>query len=318
MPMPRPFPVLPIDDDELDGEAAKNDHILANRSTDRGRSHESTGPSRKSTTSSLLFALGPVLASLLSPKPATPTIEECEVRMEQIGSEIRKAQIMFDKTTNREVRSACRQQILKLAHERRFHQIVHERHRIQTMLQTTRVQSVRVACEERLRKLISELESLEASGEKDPGTGDASDNGPVGDSTGDACDEDAEWYDRVLEYVGGAEATHDKMLHTSSEETAHHHNGRAPQEDSRSFQPPQRLGRHGHNGEGWYPARDNIRRGRGDEDVSHEHDPESLSPRSDAACVGSVPPSSPPRQGGGRIIRHPVAYAVKSRTSCIG
>ena len=53
--------------------------------------------------SSPLYGLDPVLASLLGPKFATPTIKEYEVRLAQIGSEIQKAQIMFDNTTNREV-----------------------------------------------------------------------------------------------------------------------------------------------------------------------------------------------------------------------
>ena len=38
----------------------------------------------------------------------TPTIEECQIRLGQIGSEIRNSQIMFDGTTNGEVRSARR------------------------------------------------------------------------------------------------------------------------------------------------------------------------------------------------------------------
>ena len=319
MRTPRPFPVLPIDDDrESDGEADENDHMLANRRPDRGRSHDRKGSSRKSTASSPLFALGPVLASLLGPKSATPTIEECEVRLAQIGSEIRNAQIMFDDTTNGEVRSACRQRISKLADERRFHQIVHERHRIQAMWETTMVESVRVACQERLRQLISELESLRAlGGEEDAGARDASDNGPVRDLT-DVGDEDGEWYDRVLEYVGGAEATQDKMQRMSSEGGANCHldGGRRHERSTRQdFLPtPQQQGQHGHRGEGSYRESDYVQRGMGDEGVSHDH----LSPQSDAACVRNVPPFSPPRRGGGRVIRHPVAYAVKSRTSCIG
>ena len=313
--MPRPFPVLPIDEDrESDGEADENDHMSANRSPDRGGSHNWKGSSQKSTTSSPLFGLGPVLASLLGPKSATPTVEECEVRLAQIGSEIRKARIMFDDTTNGEVRLACRRRISKLAEERRFHQIVHERHRIQIMSEMTMVESVRVACQERLRQLISEVESLRASGGEDAGAGDASDGGPVRDLTGDACDENGEWYDRVLEYVGGTEATHDKMPRGSSDRGRHHE--RPPRQD---FLPlPQQQGRHGHHGEGSYPASDRVRRGLGDKGLSHEHDLGALSPQSDAACLGNVPPFSPPRRGGSRVIRHPVAYAVKSRTSCIG
>jgi hypothetical protein len=303
---------LPIDDDrESDGEEAdENDHMLANRPPDRGRSHDRKGSSRKSTTLSPLFALGPVLASLLGPKSATPTIEECEVRLAQIGSEIRNAQIMFDDTTNGEVRWACRQRISKLADERRFHQIVHERHRIQTMWETTMVESVRVACQERLRQLISELESLRASGGEDAGARDASGNGPVRDLT-DVGDMDGEWYDRVLEYVGGAEATQDKMPRMSSEGRANCHldGGRRHERSTRQdfLSTPQQRGQHGHRGEGSYRESDYV-------SVSHEH----LSPQSDAACVRNIPPVSPPRRGGGRVIRHPVAYAVKSRTSCIG
>jgi hypothetical protein len=310
MRTPRPFPVLPIDDDrESDGEEAdENDHMLANRPPDRGRSHDRKGSSRKSSTLSPLFALGgPVLASLLGPKSATPTIEECEVRLAQIGSEIRNAQIMFDDTTNGEVRSACRQRISRLADERRFHQIVHERHRIQTMWETTMVESVRVACQERLRQLISELESLRAMGGGDAGARDASDNGPDRDLT-DVGDMDGEWYDRVLEYVGGAEATQDKMPRMSSEGRANCHldGGRRHERSTRQdfLSTPQQQGQHGHRGEVSYRESDYVQRGMGDEGVSHEH----LSP----------PPFSPPRRGGGRVIRHPVAYAVKSRTSCIG
>jgi hypothetical protein len=217
--MPRPFPVLPIDDDrELDGDADENNQMLANRSPHRRGSNVLKESSRKLTTSSPLFAPGPT-STPLGPKSALPTIEESMVRLGQISSEIQKAQIMFDSTTNGEVRSACRRRISKLANERRIHQIVHERHRILTMSRTTTVISVRVACEERLRQLMSELESLEASGGVSAGTRDESGgrskrrDSPGGAANDeDAGDDDGGWYGRLLDYVGGAEVTHDETL----------------------------------------------------------------------------------------------------------
>ncbi len=115
MPMLQPFFVLPIDNNQkLDGKANSNDHMLADQSLDHGRLHKLTGSLQKLMTLSPLFALVPILASLRSPKSTTPTIKECKLCMAQIVSKIQKAQIMFDNTTNCEVRLACRQRTFKL------------------------------------------------------------------------------------------------------------------------------------------------------------------------------------------------------------
>ena len=61
------------------------------------------------------------------------------------------------------------------------------------MLETTMVESMRVACQEQPQKPLSELKLLCALGDEDAGTGDASDDGPVRNLTGDAGDKDGEW-----------------------------------------------------------------------------------------------------------------------------
>ena len=323
--MPRPFPVLPINDDcESDSEADENNHLLANRSPDRGGSHNSKGSSQKSTILSP-FALG-LTSTPLGPKSATFIIEECQIRLAQIGSEIQKAQIMFDNTTNWEVGSACRRRISKLAEERRIHQIVQERYKIQIMLTTTRVESVRVACEERLLQLMSELKSLEVSGENGAGRRDASGGRSNRDSPGgaandeDAGDEDGGCYDRVLEYLGGAEVTHDETLIKSPNGRVHCHLDRgrrperAPRDDDRG-----RASRRRGRADTAITARDGTRREI--TSVSRECQARArsavLSPRSDVTRLGKSSrgpqPGRPPRDN-----RHPVAYAVKSRTPWIG
>ncbi|KAL3827476.1 hypothetical protein ACHAXA_003745 [Cyclostephanos tholiformis] len=145
--IPRPFPVLPVDDDD------ENDQGLANRASKCHTSHDSKGSSSWKSNITSPFSLGSasIFASLLGPKSATPTVEECK---------------------------------------------------------TTMVDSVRVACEERLRQLISELNSLRASGEDDAWARDAT--GGVSDRE-EKGEEDGEWYDRVLMYVGGAEMTKDRL-----------------------------------------------------------------------------------------------------------
>jgi hypothetical protein len=116
MPMPRPFFVLPIDNNQkLDGKANNNNHMLADQLLDHGRLHELTGSLQKLMTLSPLFALVPILASLRSPKSTTPIIKECKLCMAQMVCKIQKTQTMFDYTTNCEVQLACRQQIFKLA-----------------------------------------------------------------------------------------------------------------------------------------------------------------------------------------------------------
>jgi hypothetical protein len=242
------------------------------------------------------FSLGPasIFTSLLGSKSATPTIEECKVRLARIGSEIQKAEIMYDSTTNGEVRLACRQRMLKLTDERRFYQIVQERHKIRTMLETTMVDSVRMACEERLQQLISELESLRASERDDGGARDAS--GGVSDYEDDGK-EDGEWYDRVLKYVGGADEMQDRRSHGIPDGWAPH-----PIKGSWACQPLPPQGRHSHSNEESYPGSYHVWRGPG-----HEDDLGILSPRSDATRTGY--------RERGRVNGRPVAYAVKSRTS---
>ncbi|KAL3786772.1 hypothetical protein ACHAW5_002973 [Stephanodiscus triporus] len=317
--IPRPFPVLPIDDDsESDGGADENDQDLANRSSNRRKSHISKEASRKSTMSSP-FAFGPtsVFASFLGKKAAIPTAEECHTRLVQIESEIQKAQIMFDDTTNGTVRTACRRRISKLTEERRFHQIVQERHKIQTMLEATRVESVRVACKERLRQLMSELESLRALGEEDAGTRDALDEGPIRETTEIVGEEDGKWYGRLLEYVGGVtqnETSFEPPYRRLPEGRAYHHDGgrrheQAPLRDFRAFPPPSQQGRYDRHGEGSYPAIDHVWRGPGNDCMSHEHDLGVLSPGSDMPWMGED--SRRPSPSGRR---HPVAHAVKPMT----
>jgi len=326
MRTPRPFPVLPIDDDlESDGEADENDHMLANRSPDRGRSHDRKGSSRRSTMMSPLFALGPVLASLLGPKSATPTIEECQIRLAQIGSEIQKAQIMFEDTTNGEVRSACRRRMSKLASERRIHQIVQEGYKIQTMSKTTRVRSVRMACEERLRQLMSELKSLEVvSGGEDAGARDAtggrsdhrdSPGGAVNDEE-DAVYEDGGCHGRVLEYLGGAEATHDETPSKSPDGSAHCH-----LDGGRRFERPPHDDDRG--------RASSRRRGRADTVITMRDRNEAPGMSGTGTIRGSFSAEERceafakvfARSSTGTTTscnRHPVAYAVKSSTSWIG
>jgi len=303
---------LPIDDDrESDGEADENDHMLANRPPECGRSHTSKGSSRKSTTSSPSFALGPVLASPPGPKSATPTIEECQIRLAQIGSEIQKAQMMFDDTTNGEVRSACRRRISKLASERRFHQIVQERYKIRTMSKTTRVRGVRMACEERLRQLMSELKSLEVvSGGEDAGARDA-----TGGRSG--C-EDGGRHGRVPGYPGGAEGTHDGTPSESPDGSAHccHPDGgrrfeRPPHDDDRGRASSRRRG-----GAGTVITMRDRSEAPGMSGAGTIRGSFSAEERCDA--FGKVLARS--STGTTHLVqyRHPVAYAVKSRTPWMG
>ena len=112
----------------------------------------------------------------------------------------------------------------------------------------------------------------------------------------DDGEEDGEWYDRVLKYVGGAEATQGRRSRGTPD-------GWAPRqiEGPWACQPLPPWGRHSHNNEEYQ-----VWRGPG-----HEDDLGVLSPRSDATCTGYASPGREKRRVNGR----PVAYAVTSRKS---
>ena len=235
--------------------------------------------------------------------------------------------MMFEDTTNGEVRSACLRRISKLASERRMHQIVQERYKIRTMSKTTRVRSVRMACEERLRQLMSELKSLEVvSGGEDAGARDATGGrSDHRDSTGGAAndDEDAGCEDggrpgRVPGYPGGAEGTHDGTPSESPDGSAHccHPDGgrrfeRPPHDDDRGRASSRRRG-----GACTVIAMRDRSEAPGMSGTGTIRGSFSAEERCDA--FGKVLARS--STGTTHLVqyRHPVAYAVKSRTPWMG
>jgi uncharacterized protein (UPF0147 family) len=153
--VPRSFAILPVDNDDDD----ENDQGLTNRlyHSKEASSHQTKAVSLTSSVCTPTSFLGWTKKSVIPPVNS-PT---SQTRLEQIKSEIQKAQIMFDETLNKKVQLACRQRITKLTNEERLLQIVQERHKIQTMVDTTHDESVKVACRERLTQLMVELQSLQ-------------------------------------------------------------------------------------------------------------------------------------------------------------
>jgi hypothetical protein len=184
--VPRSFAILPVDNDDDDED--ENDQGLTNRvyHSKETSSHQTKAVSLTSSVCTPTSFLGWTKKSVIPPVHS-PT---SQTRLEQIKSEIQKAQLMFDETLNKKVQLACRQRITKLTNEERLLQIVQERHKIQTMVDTTHDESVKVACRERLTQLMVELQSLQVIAREVK----------VESKKNTPCEND--WYDQVLNYVG--------------------------------------------------------------------------------------------------------------------
>jgi hypothetical protein len=188
--VPRSFAILPVDNDDDDDDDDENDQGLTNRvyHSKEASSHQTKALSTSSVCTPTSFL--PWTKKSVIPPVHSPT---SQTRLEQIKSEIQKAQIMFDETLNKKVQFACKQRLTILTNEERLLQIVQERHKIQTMVDTTHDESVKVACRERLTQLMVELQSLQVIARAVKV--ESKENTP--------CEND--WYDQVLNYVGAVD-----------------------------------------------------------------------------------------------------------------
>ena len=204
--VPRSFAILPVDNDD-DDDDDENDQGLTNRLY---HSKEASSDQTKALSTSSVCTptslLGWTKKSVI-PFVHSPT---SQTRLEQIKSEIQKAQVMFVETLNKKVQLACRQRMIMLTNEERLLQIVQERHKIQTMADTTHDESVKVACRERLTRLMIELQSLQVTARAVK----------VESKKNTQCENPTDWYDQVLNYVGAMD-----VMTQQDETIAYHHDG---------------------------------------------------------------------------------------------
>lgn len=228
------FPVLPIDDEDDDddygttGEGADENNPILSNLHPRDKLNfleeppkQGVAPSKASTVA--VFkppASPPSCSSMLKSNESsyTPSEGECAARLVQIRREIRKARRMMGSTRNASVRAACGRRASRLATERRFHQIAMERHKLRSMMEASSVPFVRRACGERSGALLREMRALrlaDVDDEDTDGEGVDARNAPEGAPACDAAscadaraggsddrDEDGQWYDRILRYLG--------------------------------------------------------------------------------------------------------------------